>query len=70
MVNHAPPSGTILFHKGTGWFVIKPARSRHCLMCQKDASGLESTVDLNQLGQILAVRTPFGFELVDGVFAP
>ena len=36
----------------------------------KDASGLETTLHMNQLGQILALKTPLGFELLDGALTP
>ena len=36
----------------------------------KDGSGLEATLHLNQLGQILAVKTPAGIELLDGALTP
>ena len=36
----------------------------------KESSGLETTVQMNQLGQILAVKTPLGFELLDGSLTP
>ena len=40
------------------------------LVSLKDASGLESTIQMNQLGQILAVKTFVGVELLDGAFLP
>ncbi len=36
----------------------------------KDANGLEASVHLNQLGQILAVRTFAGVDLLDGALNP
>ncbi len=36
----------------------------------KDPNGLETTIHLNQLGQILAVRTFAGVELLDGALNP
>lgn len=36
----------------------------------KDANGLESSVHLNQLGQILAVKTFTGIQLLDGALNP
>ena len=36
----------------------------------KDGNGLEATMHLNQLGQILAVKTFAGIELLDGALTP
>lgn len=36
----------------------------------KDANGLEATVHLNQLGQILAIRSFAGINLLDGALTP
>ena len=40
------------------------------VLTAKDANGLESSVHLNQLGQVLAVKTFAGLELLDGAINP